>query len=147
MHYYFYAYNYLHKLLISILYFDHSHVARSLHKIECGFITRLSYNICILYIVISLHINTIDNCLYVTVWAKNRHVCTQTEIHFIAPDYIATLNNYTCSLPPLAKVDWSAFPECFFRPCISMTGEMVPKEGSNLAVGTWYGSHCQCTSV
>ena len=32
-------------------------------------------------------------------------------------------------------------------PCKSMIGEMAPKEGSNLAVGTWYGSHCQCVSV
>ena len=27
---------------------------------------------------------------------------------------IATLNNYTRSLPPLANVNWSAFPQCFF---------------------------------
>ena len=48
--------------------------------------------------------------IIVTVWAKIRHVHTQTEIHFIAP---ASLNNYACALPPLANVDWSAFPECF----------------------------------
>ena len=35
----------------------------------------------------------------------------------------------------------------FCRPWKSTTGEMAPKEGSNLAVGTWYGSHCWCTSV
>ena len=29
----------------------------------------------------------------------------------------------------------------FCRPCKSTTGEMAPKEGSRLAVGTWYGSH------
>ena len=45
--------------------------------------------------------------LIVTVWAKTQHVRTQTEIHFIAPA------NYACALPPLASVDWSAFPECF----------------------------------
>ena len=45
----------------------------------------------------------------------------------------ATLNNYACSLPPLANVDSSAFPEC--RPCKSTTGEMAPKEGSRLAWG------------
>ena len=28
------------------------------------------------------------------------------------PWFIATLNNYTCSLSPLANVNWSAFPEC-----------------------------------
>ena len=49
---------------------------------------------------------------------------------------IATLNNYACLLPPLANVNWSAFPEYFYRPCKSMTGEMVPMEGSNLAVGS-----------
>ena len=43
----------------------------------------------------------------VTVWAKIWHVPTQTEIHFIAPAY----SNYACLLPPLAKVDWSAFPD------------------------------------
>ena len=31
----------------------------------------------------------------------------------LLPQLIATLNNYACSLPPLAKVDWSAFPEWF----------------------------------
>ena len=31
----------------------------------------------------------------------------------LLPQLIATLNNYACSLPPLANVDWSAFPECF----------------------------------
>ena len=31
----------------------------------------------------------------------------------LLPQSIATLNNYACLLPPLAKVDWSAFPECF----------------------------------
>ena len=50
--------------------------------------------------------------IFVTVSAKTRHVRTQTEIYFIAPAYSYT-NNYACSLPPLANVDWSAFPECF----------------------------------
>ena len=31
----------------------------------------------------------------------------------LLPQLVATLNIYACSLPPLAKVDWSAFPECF----------------------------------
>ena len=31
----------------------------------------------------------------------------------LLPQLIPTLNSYACSLPPLAKVDWSAFPECF----------------------------------
>ena len=31
----------------------------------------------------------------------------------LLPQLIATLNNYACSLPPLANVDWPAFPECF----------------------------------
>ena len=38
------------------------------------------------------------------------HIHTQTEIYFIAP---ATLNNYACSLPPLANVDLSASLELF----------------------------------
>ena len=67
----------------------------------------------------------------------------------LLPQLIATLNNYNyaCSLPPLANVNWSASPECFFWPCKSMTGEMAPLEGSNLVVKTWYGSHCQQKSV
>ena len=60
---------------------------------------------------------------------------------------IATLNDYACSLPPLAKVIWSAFPEGFCRPCKSTTGEMASMEGSSLAVGTSYGSYFQYTSV
>ena len=84
--------------------------------------------------------------LIVTVWAETRHVRTQTEIHFIAPAYSYT-NNYACSPPPLANVDWSASLNGFCRPYKSTTGEMVPKEGSRLTEGTWYGSHCQCTSV
>ena len=52
--------------------------------------------------------------VYVTVWAKTRHVRTQLELKFILlPQLIATLNKYACSLPPLANVDWSAFSECF----------------------------------
>ena len=36
------------------------------------------------------------------------------KVKFILlPQLIATLNNYACLLPPLANVDWSAFPECF----------------------------------
>ena len=31
-----------------------------------------------------------DSMEYVTVWAKTRHVRTQTEIHFIAPAYSYT---------------------------------------------------------
>ena len=52
----------------------------------------------------------------------------------LLPQLIATLNNYACSLPLLANVDWSAFPECFFRPCKSSTGEMALMEGSIIAV-------------
>ena len=65
----------------------------------------------------------------------------------LLPQLIAALNNYACSLPPLVNVKQSAFPEWFCQPCKSMTGEMAPKKGSNLAVRNLYGSHCQCTSV
>ena len=30
----------------------------------------------------------------------------------LLPQLIATLNNYSCSLPPLVIVNWSAFPKC-----------------------------------
>ena len=49
----------------------------------------------------------------------------------LLPQLVATLNSYACSLPPLANVDWSTFPECFCQPCKSTTGEIVQKEGSN----------------
>ena len=45
--------------------------------------------------------------------SKTSHVHIKTEIHFI-PQLTATLHNYACSLPPLANVNWSPFPECFF---------------------------------
>ena len=31
----------------------------------------------------------------------------------LLPQLIATLNNYACSMPLLANVDWSVFPKCF----------------------------------
>ena len=46
--------------------------------------------------------NEIHDCL-----SKNP-TCLQTEIHLISP----ALYNYACSLPLLANVNWSAFPEC-----------------------------------
>ena len=59
------------------------------------------------------------------------------ELKFILlPQLIATLNNYACSMPPLANVNWSAFPECFLPTMKFMAGEMVAMEGSNLAGGT-----------
>ena len=42
---------------------------------------------------------------HVITCTKTSHVCTQTEIHFIAPAY-----NYT---KQLCMVKWSSFPECF----------------------------------
>ena len=58
--------------------------------------------------------NNMEQTINVTVRAETRHIRTQTEIYFIAPAYSHTkINSYACSLPPLAKVNWSAFPECF----------------------------------
>ena len=68
---------------------------------------------------------------------RPRQMCTENGSHIrslLLPQLIATLNSYACSLPPLANVNWSTFPECFCQPCKSTTGEMAPKEGSNLAV-------------
>ena len=57
----------------------------------------------------SIHIQGSHMCIHnwakskkQTVWAKSQYVCRQIEIHFIA-------DNYICSLPPLANVEWSAF--------------------------------------
>ena len=47
------------------------------------------------------------------------------------PQIIATLNNYACSLSPLANVNQSAFPECFLLNMYKFTsGEMMPTEDS-----------------
>ena len=46
--------------------------------------------------------------IYMINSAKTSHVCTQGEIQLIA-----TLNYYAYSLPPLASVNWSAFPQYF----------------------------------
>ena len=48
--------------------------------------------------------------LIVTVWTKHSHVLIQTEIHIITPAY-STLIIYVYPLPPLANVNWFAFPE------------------------------------
>ena len=37
------------------------------------------------------------------------------------------LNNYACTLPPLANVNCSAFHNTFCQPCKSTTGKMAPK--------------------
>ena len=43
----------------------------------------------------------------------NTHDMFAHKLKFILlPQLIAILNNYACSLPPLASVNWSAFPEC-----------------------------------
>ena len=39
--------------------------------------------------------------------------CSHKLKFILLPQFIATPNNYTCSLPPLANVNWSAFLECF----------------------------------
>ena len=48
---------------------------------------------------------------YVTVWAKP-NMFAHKQKFILLPQLIATLSNYACSMPPVAKVDWSAFPEC-----------------------------------
>ena len=65
----------------------------------------------------------------------------------LLPQLIATL--ITMHVHCLHWLMWTGLLSlnAFCRPCKPTTGEMVPKEGSKLAVGTWYGSHCQCTSV
>ena len=50
----------------------------------------------------------------------------------LLPQVIATLNNYACLLPPLAN--GLLFQSV--KPRKSTTGEVVPMEGSDLAVGT-----------
>ena len=64
----------------------------------------------------------------------------------LSPQLIVSLNNYACSLPPLANVNWSVFQSAFYWPCIYMTGELVPMTSSKSALETWYYSHCQCKS-
>ena len=71
--------------------------------------------------------------VYVTVCATTDMFACKLKF-ILLPQLIAIQNNYACSLLSLANVNWSAFQSAFCRPCKSMTGEMAPKEGSNLAV-------------
>ena len=50
---------------------------------------------------------------------------------YILLPFIASLNNYTCSL---ANINWSAYPECLLRPCKLTAREMMPVEGSKSAM-------------
>ena len=43
---------------------------------------------------------------------KTQHVIAYKLKFILFCQLIATLNNYAYSLPPLASVDWSTFPEC-----------------------------------
>ena len=67
---------------------------------------------------------------------KISHTFIQTEIYFFA-QLICTLN-YVYSLTQRAGL---FFHSNFYRPCIFMTGEMVPIEDSKLVVETWYCCH------
>ena len=61
----------------------------------------------------------------------------EVRLKFILlPQLIATLNNYACALPPLAKWTGLLSLSAFCRPCKSTTGEMAPKEATRSAVGT-----------
>ena len=51
--------------------------------------------------------------IYVTVCEQKPDMFAHKLKFILLPQLIATLNNYACSLPPLANVDWSVFPECF----------------------------------
>ena len=57
----------------------------------------------------------------VTKWSMHVWLSEQKPAMFacklkfiLLPQLVATLNNYSCSLPPLANVNLSASPECFF---------------------------------
>ena len=76
-------------------------------------------------------------CLCVTGSAKSSHVCMQTEFISLF-QLIATLNNYACSLPLLAHVNWSAFPECILLTMKINDWWIVPIVDFKLAVETWY---------
>ena len=65
----------------------------------------------------------------------------------VLPQLIATLNNYACHCLYWLMLTGLLYQNAFCRSCKSATGEMAPKEGSKLVVGTWYSSHCQCTSA
>ena len=53
------------------------------------------------------------NIIFATVWAKT-DMFTYKLKFILLPQCIAMLNNYASSLPPLANVNRSASPECFF---------------------------------
>ena len=65
----------------------------------------------------------------------------------LSPQLIATLINYACSLSLLADVNWYAFQNAFCRPCKFTITQMVPVEGSNLALWTSYCFHYHYTLI
>ena len=76
--------------------------------------------------VITMHAHSVSITIYLKVdplsvninegeicdWAKPAMFAHKLKFILLA-QLIATLNNYAYSLPPLANVNWSAFPECF----------------------------------
>ena len=93
----------------------------------------ISWNVCSSILQHQIHSISLDiYCFYCLLFpAQVSNLCKCTYIHnlwlseqkpamfalklkfILLPQLIATLNNYACALPPLANVDWSAFPGCF----------------------------------
>ena len=66
-----------------------------------------------LTVMSSIYIPHLQLFIYVTVSEQKPDMFALKLKFILLPQLIATLNNYACLLPPLANVDWSAFPECF----------------------------------
>ena len=65
----------------------------------------------------------------------------------LLPKLIATLNNLHVHFLHWLMLTGLLSLNALCWPCKSMTDELAPKECYKLAVGTWYGSNCQCMSV
>ena len=82
--------------------------------------------------------------MYMQQYATKPDMFTHKLKFILLPQLIVTMHVHC-----LHWLKWTVllFLNAFCRPCKSTTGEMASKEGSKLAVGTRYGSHCRCTSV
>ena len=104
--------------------------------------TPVRYECGMLHIGMCVTISSYSSHTYVTVSAITMQPCSYTNWNSLySPACTTAINNYACSLPPLANINWSAFQSAFCWQCKSINSEMVPMEGSKSAVGSWYCCH------
>ena len=83
---------------------------------------------------------------YIHMWpALRKPAILSYKLKFISlPGLYVHSTTYVYSLTQRAGL---FFHSNFYRPCIFMTGEMVPIEDSKLVVETWYCCHCHYSYI